>query len=32
MKIILGKTAGFCAGVKNAVDKATMETNKYTNI
>lgn len=32
MKIILGKTAGFCAGVKNAVDKATLETNKHTNI
>lgn len=28
MKIIIGKTSGFCHGVKNAVDKATEEVEK----
>lgn len=30
MKIIIGKTSGFCHGVKNAVDKATEEVDKST--
>ena len=28
MEIIVGKTSGFCHGVKNAVDKATEEINQ----
>lgn len=30
MEIIIGKTSGFCHGVKNAVDKATEEVDKST--
>ena len=30
MEIIIGKTSGFCHGVKNAVDKATEEVEKST--
>ena len=32
MEIIVGKTAGFCYGVKNAVDKATEELEKSKNV
>ena len=32
MEIIVGKTAGFCYGVKNAVDKATEELQKSKNV
>lgn len=32
MQIIVGKTAGFCFGVKNAVTKATEELNKSNSI
>lgn len=32
MKIIVGETAGFCYGVKNAVDKATEELQKSKNV
>ena len=32
MEVIVGKTAGFCYGVKNAVDKATEELEKGENV
>lgn len=32
MEIIVGKTAGFCYGVKNAVDNATAELKKNSNV
>lgn len=32
MQVILGKTAGFCLGVQNAVNKATEELEKQGNI
>ena len=32
MEIILGKTAGFCYGVKRAVDEAKKEAEINTNI
>ena len=32
MEIIVGKTAGFCFGVKNAVTKAQEELNKQNNV
>lgn len=32
MEIIIGKTAGFCYGVKNAVDKATDELEKSKKV
>lgn len=32
MEIIVGKTAGFCYGVKNAVDKATEELEKSKDV
>lgn len=32
MDIIVGKTAGFCFGVRNAVTKASEEAEKYKNI
>ena len=32
MEIIVGKTAGFCYGVKNAVDNATAELKKSENV
>lgn len=32
MKIIIGKTAGFCFGVKNAVDKTIEEINKKEQV
>ena len=28
MEIILGKTAGFCYGVKNAIDESKKDINK----
>lgn len=32
MDIVIGKTAGFCFGVKNAIDKVTEELNKSGNV
>jgi len=32
MEVIVGKTAGFCYGVKNAVDNATEEIKKNNNV
>ena len=32
MEIIVGKTAGFCYGVKRAVDGAKQELKKYNEI
>ncbi|MBQ3409324.1 MAG: 4-hydroxy-3-methylbut-2-enyl diphosphate reductase [Clostridia bacterium] len=32
MEIVVGKTAGFCYGVKNAVDKATEELKKSSKV
>ncbi len=32
MEVIVGKTAGFCYGVKNAVDKATNELENSKNV
>ncbi len=32
MEVIIGKTAGFCYGVRNAVTKAEEKVRKYKNI